>query len=243
MGEKRMDRALLMKVFSSAALPLDERQIEQFATFFAELLNWNKQFNLTAITEEKEVIIKHFYDSALGLKAWDWLGNEKVLDLGTGAGFPGIPLKLICPEIQLTLVDSLQKRVGFLQHMIDLLPLSGTEAIHGRAEELGKDKVYRGKFDVVVSRAVANLAVLVEYCLPFVQTGGVFLAYKGADGEEELSAAGKAIVTLGGEVTGVKTFDLPEGLGKRTIITIKKNKPTPAAFPRKPGLPGKKPIQ
>ncbi len=238
-----MDRALLTEIFSSAGLTLNERQIEQFATFFAELLCWNKQFNLTAITEEKEVIIKHFYDSALGLRVWDWLGNEKVLDLGTGAGFPGIPLKLMCPEIQVTLVDSLQKRVGFLQHMVNLLSLSGTEAIHGRAEELGKDKVYRGKYNVVVSRAVANLAVLVEYCLPFVQTGGAFLAYKGVDGEEELSTAGKAIIALGGEVTGVKTFDLPEGLGKRTIITIKKTKPTPAAYPRKPGMPGKKPIQ
>lgn len=238
-----MDRQLLSHVFSSYGIALNEQEIDRFALFIAELLCWNKQFNLTAITEEEEIIIKHFLDSALGLKVREWKENEKVLDLGTGAGFPGIPLKILCPGIRLALVDSLQKRVGFLQHMIECLSLPNTEAVHGRAEELGRNKAYREKYQVVVSRAVANLAVLAEYCLPFVETGGCFLAYKGAETEAELAAAANALETLGGEISAVKEFVLPEEMGRRTIIIIKKIRPTPAAFPRKPGTPGKKPIQ
>jgi len=154
-----------------------------------------------------------------------------------------LPLKIINPALGLTLVDSLQKRVGFLREMITLLGLNGAEAIHGRAEELGQQKPYREKYDLVVSRAVAGLAVLVEYCLPFVKPGGVMLAYKGAEGEQEMEGARKAVALLGGEFAGVKTFDLPLEMGKRTIIGIKKVKQTPGAYPRKPGLPGKKPLQ
>jgi 16S rRNA (guanine527-N7)-methyltransferase len=237
-----MDRTFFQEIFSPEFISLSDFQVNQFALYFKELLNWNQKFNLTAITEEKEIIIKHFYDSALGLKAWTWQGNETVLDLGTGAGFPGLPLKIIKPALEITLVDSLQKRVGFLREMIDLLGLKGAEAIHGRAEELGQNKSYREKYDLVVSRAVAGLAVLVEYCLPFVKPGGVMLAYKGAEGEQEIEAARKAVALLGGEIAEAKTFALPLERGKRTIILIKKVKQTPGAYPRKPGLPGKKPL-
>lgn len=237
-----MDKEFLTRVFSAIDISLTEQQLAQFEMYMTELLSWNNKFNLTAITEEKMVIIKHFYDSALGLKAWNWTGEEKVLDLGTGAGFPGIPLKIICPEIQVTLVDSLQKRVGFLQYIIETLSLTQTEAVHGRAEELGQDKLCREKFDIVVSRAVAGLPVLVEYCLPFVKMGGVFLAYKGPEGEEESQAGAKAMAALGGKAVRTESFLLPEELSKRTIIIIKKVKRTPTGYPRKPGTPAKKPL-
>lgn len=242
MGSEKMEKEFLTHVLSAIEISLTEQQLAQFTKYREELLSWNNKFNLTAITEEKMIIIKHFYDSALGLKAWNWQGHEKVLDLGTGAGFPGIPLKIICPEIQVTLVDSLQKRVRFLQHIIATLPLTQTEALHGRAEELGQNKMYREKFDIVVSRAVASLPVLVEYCLPFVKTGGVFLAYKGPEGEEESRTGVKAIAALGGKVIRTESFLLPEELSKRMIIIIKKVKPTPAGYPRKPGMPAKKPL-
>ncbi|MGI6607286.1 MAG: 16S rRNA (guanine(527)-N(7))-methyltransferase RsmG [Peptococcia bacterium] len=237
-----MDKGLIKEIFSPDFLALSDFQVSQFALYGEELLNWNKKFNLTAITAEKEIIIKHFYDSALGLKAWRFQGNETVLDLGTGAGFPGLPLKIINPALEITLVDSLQKRVGFLREMIKLLGLNGAEAIHGRAEELGQNQAFREKYDLVVSRAVAGLAVLVEYCLPLVKPGGVMLAYKGADAEQEIEAARKAVAILGGEIAEMETFALPLEMGKRSIILLKKVKQTPGAYPRKPGLPGKKPL-
>lgn len=238
-----MERAFLVELFSAADLPLTDKQISQFATFLEELLSWNEKFNLTAITETEEVLIKHFFDSVLGLRAFPWQGDEKVLDLGSGAGFPGIPLKIACPALRLTLVDSLQKRVGFLQYLITLLSLSETTALHGRAEELGRDRAYRENYQIVVSRAVAKLAVLAEYGLPFVQKDGVFLAYKGADAAQELAEAQKAIALLGGKVRDVKTYALPKQMGKRTIIVIEKIKECPPVYPRKPGIPARKPLK
>lgn len=223
-------------------LSLTTQQTTQFAIFKEELLTWNKKFNLTGLTEEKEIVIKHFYDSLLGLKAYEWSGQEKVLDLGTGAGFPGLPLKIIYPSLTMVLVDSLQKRVRFLDHLLKTLCLADVQAVHGRAEELGQEKLYREKFDLVVSRAVARLPVLVEYCLPFVQVGGVFLAYKGAEGQQECQEAARAIEKLGGKVVKLASFLLPEERGQRTIMVIKKVKPTSSVYPRRPGMPKQKPL-
>ncbi|HHY06872.1 MAG TPA: 16S rRNA (guanine(527)-N(7))-methyltransferase RsmG [Clostridia bacterium] len=232
----------LPNLLSELGLSLTTQQINQFIIFKEELLNWNKKINLTGLTEEKEIIIKHFYDSLLGLKSYEWNGQEKVLDLGTGAGFPGIPLKIIYPSLTMVLVDSLQKRVRFLEHLLKTLCWEEVQAIHGRAEELGQEKLYREKFDLVVSRAVARLPVLVEYCLPFVQVGGVFLAYKGTGGQKEGQEAAKAIEKLGGKIAKLESFLLPEQRGQRTIMVIKKVKPTPSAYPRRPGVPYKKPL-
>jgi 16S rRNA (guanine527-N7)-methyltransferase len=235
-------REYLRELLTPLGIKLTEQQLQQFALYQEELLSWNEKINLTALTEDKDILIKHFYDSVLGLKVGKWTGQERVLDLGTGAGFPGVPLQIVSPSLSVVLVDSLQKRVKFLQHLLSVLALDGTEAIHGRAEELGREPKLRDKFDIVVSRAVARLAVLTEYCLPFVKPGGVFLAYKGLDGQKECVEADSAIKKLGGKLLKVETFSLPEEMGTRTIISIKKLKPTPAAYPRRPGIPGKNPL-
>lgn len=237
-----MNNEFLQRLFFTLGIELTAVQLNQFAQYQEELLCWNKKVNLTALTTEKEIIIKHFYDSVLGVKAGEWTGQEKVLDLGTGAGFPGIPLKIICPSLTMVLVDSLQKRVDFLKHLLGVLALEDVEVRHGRAEELGREQRFREKFDLVVSRAVARLPVLAEYCLPFVKRGGVFLAYKGGEGAKESREAERAINKLGGKLTKIETFVLPEGMGSRTIITLKKVRPTPEAYPRRPGMPSKKPL-
>jgi 16S rRNA (guanine527-N7)-methyltransferase len=232
----------LPNLFLELGISLTTQQTSQFAIYKDELLSWNKKINLTALTAEKEIMVKHFYDSVLGIKAHKWTGHEKVLDLGTGAGFPGIPLKIIYPSLAMVLVDSLQKRVSFLESLLRTLGLEEIKAIHGRAEELGRGKLYREKFDLVVSRAVARLPVLVEYCLPFVKVGGVFLAYKGTEGQKEGQEAAQAIKKLGGKLLKTESFVLPEEMGQRTIIAIKKVQPTPAMYPRRPGIPNKKPL-
>jgi len=235
-------RGKLRELFFPLGIELTDQQLQQFAQYQKELLSWNEKFNLTALTEEKDIMIKHFYDSALGLKVGKWQGGERVLDLGAGAGFPGIPLQIVSPSLSVVLVDSLQKRVKFLQHLVNVLALDRTEAIHGRAEELGRQPGFRDKFDIVVSRAVARLAVLTEYCLPFVKPGGIFLAYKGLDGEKEGAEAASAIKKLGGKLLNIESFSLPEEMGARTIISIEKVKPTPVAYPRRPGIPVKSPL-
>ncbi len=239
----KTDEKYFIDILLELGFSLSNEQVANFARFMRELLIWNSKFNLTAITDKKDILIKHFYDSALGLKAWHWTGRENVLDLGSGAGFPGIPLKILSPSIKLVLADSLQKRVGFLQHIIETLHLKQVEAIHGRAEELGQNKFFREKYDIVVSRAVARLSVLAEYCLPFVKQGGSFLAYKGAEGIEESMLAESAINELGGKLIKIESFVLPEELSKRTIVIIQKTKPTPSIYPRRPGIPAKKPLK
>jgi len=242
MNKESFQRGYLRESFLPLGIELADKQLQQFAQYQEQLLSWNEKFNLTALTEEKDIMIKHFYDSALGLKVGKWTGQERVLDLGTGAGFPGVPLQIILPSLSVVLVDSLQKRVKFLQHLLRVLALDRTEAIHGRAEELGREPGLRDNFDIVVSRAVARLAVLTEYCLPFVKPGGVFLAYKGLDGQKEYAEAGPAINKLGGKLVKIETFSLPEKMGIRTIISIRKTKQTPATYPRRPGIPGKIPL-
>ena len=198
--------------------------------------------NLTAITDPEEAVVKHFVDSLTLLKALEIKKNAKVIDVGTGAGFPGIPLKIMRPDIELTLLDSLNKRVKFLNEVIAKLGLKGITAIHGRAEDYAKQGEYREQFDFVVSRAVANLASLSEYCLPYVKAGGFFVPYKSGSIDEELAEAEKAVSVLGGKIKQVQRFTLPESDIERTLVVVEKVKATPKKYPRKAGLPAKEPI-
>ena len=217
-----------------------EKQLEQFRIYYEMLVEKNKVMNLTGITEWDEVLEKHFLDSISLIRSIDLSQNISVLDMGTGAGFPGIPLKIAFPNLQITLADSLNKRVLFLQEVIDSLKLEGIEAIHGRAEDLARDKKYREQYDLVVSRAVANLSTLSEYCLPFVKIGGQFISYKSGDIEEEVVASKSAVFLLGGKIKDTVKFELGES--GRSFVLIDKTKGTPKTYPRKAGTPSKKPL-
>lgn len=226
-------------------IELTDEQIDQFQKYYEMLVETNKVMNLTAITELDEVIVKHFLDSIALAGVYEEIKNENIhiLDLGTGAGFPGIPLKIAFPNLKITLMDSLNKRVKFLQTVIDELKLSDIEAIHGRAEEMARKVEHRQQYDLCVSRAVANLATLNEYCLPFIKVGGKFISYKASDIEEELEEGKKAIHVLGGNLTVVKKLELPDSDIVRAFIFIDKVKDTPKAYPRKAGTASKEPIK
>ncbi len=226
-------------------ITLSDTQKEQFLKYYELLVEWNGFMNLTAITEFDDVMKKHFTDSLSLVKAYSEIRTEKlkVIDIGTGAGFPGIPLKIVFPQIELTLLDSLQKRLKFLQEVIDQLGLGEVELIHGRAEDFCKPSMKREQYDFCVSRAVANLATLSELCLPYVKVGGKFIPYKSEKAEEEVKAAKKAIGLLGGEVKDQIEFELPESNIGRTLVVIEKKNATPKKFPRKAGMPAKEPIQ
>lgn len=219
---------------------LTELQQEQFEKYKDSLLVWNEKINLTAITEEDDIILKHFIDSMTILKHID--ENSSIVDVGTGAGFPGIPIKIANPSINVTLVDSLNKRLIFLEEVIKNLNLEKIKTVHSRAEEFGQNEIYREKFDIATSRAVANLSVLVEYLLPLVKVGGKCICMKGSDIQDELQNSKEAIKTLGGQIEKVEEFTLPESDIKRNIIVIKKIKQTPNKYPRKPGVPSKNPL-
>lgn len=227
---------------SDLRIELTEKQIDQFLTYYEMLVEKNKVMNLTAITEFDEVIEKHFLDSLSLIKVKDLHNRTNVLDLGTGAGFPGIPLKIAFPELNITLMDSLNKRILFLQDVINELGLTDIEAVHGRAEEAARNKKYREKYDLCVSRAVANISTLSEYCLPFVKVGGQFISYKSGNIDEELDSAKKGIKILGGTITDVHKFDLGENKQGRSFVIIDKNQPTPKTYPRKAGTPSKNPL-
>lgn len=231
-------RDLLFKI----GIDISGEQLEEFEKYYIEMMIWNEKCNLTAITEENEVIIKHFYDSLLVMLFKEWNGKGRLLDIGTGAGLPGLPIKIMNTDIHITLMDSLNKRIKFLEHIIQILKLTGIEAIHARAEEMGQEDKWRERYDIVVSRAVARMPVLLEYCLPFVKIGGYFIAYKGPDAEEEIAAAKKALEILGGKIKEIKKHELPEGGGKRSLILIEKTYQTPKTYPRKAGTPEKKPL-
>lgn len=230
----------LIDELEKLSITLSEKQMEQFRIYYEMLVEKNKVMNLTAITEFDEVLEKHFLDSVSLIRAKNLHQAISVLDLGTGAGFPGIPLKILFPELKITLADSLNKRVLFLQEVIDVLKLKDIVAIHGRAEDLAKDKNYREQFELCVSRAVANLSTLSEYCLPFVKIGGEFISYKSGDCEEEVFSAKSAIFLLGGKVKETIKFELGES--GRSFIIIEKIKGTPKTYPRKAGTPSKKPL-
>lgn len=241
-----------LKDLKELNISLSENQLCQFMQYYELLIEWNKVMNLTAITDFNEVCKKHFIDSLSLIKAYDADSNcenksefdtsASVIDIGTGAGFPGIPLKIAFPDMKITLLDSLNKRINFLQTVINELELKNIEAIHGRAEDFaGKGKL-REKYDLCVSRAVANLSTLSEYCLPYVKVGGKFISYKSEKISEEMTSAEKAISILGGKVEKQVKFLLPDSDIYRNLVVVYKCKNTPAKYPRKAGTPEKEPI-
>lgn len=242
-----------LESISENQITLSDYQLSQFETYYEMLVERNKVMNLTAITEREDVILKHFIDS-VALAGYMNLSSQslKAIDVGTGAGFPGIPLKIAFPQLDITLFDSLQKRVNFLNEVIDTLRLDGAAlndndigsctAIHGRAEEGGKNRALREQFDLALSRAVANMAVLSEYCIPFVRQGGYFVPYKTEKIDEELNQGKKAVSVLGGKIERVEKMQLADSDIGRSFVFIKKVKPTPKAYPRKPGTANKQPL-
>jgi 16S rRNA (guanine527-N7)-methyltransferase len=223
-------------------IELTTLQKNAFQTFEKLLLDWNQKFNLTSITNPEEIHIKHFLDSLSVLRVIPTSGEFSLIDIGTGAGFPGIPLKIMLPEMTLTLVESSQKKAEFCKAAVNELHLTNTIVIASRAEDLGKDPNHREKYDWAIARAVAELSVLAEYLLPLVKIGGKALAMKGASTEAEVQKAKHAISILGGELSENMQLELPNGSGGRTLIVIKKNTATPHAYPRRAGMPSKKPI-
>jgi 16S rRNA (guanine527-N7)-methyltransferase len=224
-------------------ISLTQDQIDQFEMYFETLVEWNEKMNLTAITDKAEVYLKHFYDSITAAFYFDFTKPFHLCDVGAGAGFPSIPLKIVFPHIEVTIVDSLNKRISFLNHLAKVLKLENVHFIHDRAETFGVNPLYRESFDVVTARAVARMSVLSELCLPLVKTGGHFIAMKAAHANDELEVGQKAITTLGGRLEAMHTFTLPMEESERNILIIKKEKQTPKKYPRKPGTPGKTPIE
>ena len=225
---------------NSIGIELTNSQLNAFETYYDMLIDRNKVMNLTAITEFDEVMDKHFLDSIYLFRSIKLEADYKLIDIGTGAGFPGIPLKIVFPELKITLLDSLNKRVGFLNDVIDELNLNDIEAIHGRAEDIARDKAYRASYDIAVSRAVANLSTLSEYCLPFVKIGGKFVSYKSGDCADEVDNAKAAIHLLGGKINKIDEFSYSNN--SRSFIVIDKVMNTSNKYPRKAGLPSKKPL-
>lgn len=237
----------LKEICNKLNIDITDVQCQQFETYYEMLIEKNKVMNLTAITEKEDVILKHFVDSISVipyLKAKNKLSAENIniIDIGTGAGFPGLPLKIMLPNVNFTLLDSLNKRVGFLNEVIDELNLNKINTIHGRAEDYATDKMYREKYDLCVSRAVANLSTLSEYCLPFVKVNGMFVSYKAGDSEEEINNSKNAIKLLGGKINKVEEFVLPDSDANRVFVFIKKENNTDKKYPRKAGIPSKKPL-
>lgn len=239
--KKEEFKKILFEKAKKINIELNDKQLDMFYLYMSLLLEWNEKINLTAITNPEEIITKHFIDS---LTISKYIKNKQnLIDVGTGAGFPGIPLKIVNKDIKITLLDSLNKRINFLNEVIAKLDLKNIETKHGRAEEFGKNKEYREKYDIATSRAVANLSTLSEYLIPFVDIGGEVVSMKGQDIKEEVLSAKNAIKVLGGKVENIDEFCLPDSDIKRNIILIKKVKNTPAKFPRKPGMPAKEPIK
>ena len=235
------DLTILENGCQELGIQLNGQQKEQFIKFYEYLIEKNKVMNLTGITDFEEVLTKHFLDSLSCVKTIDMTKVKTMIDIGTGAGFPGVPLKIAFPHLQACLLDSLKKRVNFLEESFQLLGLTDITAIHGRAEEYARNKEYREQYDLCVSRAVSNLATLSEYCLPYVKVGGNFISYKSGTVQEELQQAEKAVKILGGKIQDVVYFNLPDSEIQRSLVVIEKMKPTPGRYPRKAGTPLKEP--
>ena len=223
-------------------LDLSTRQIDAFELYARELLAWNKRYNLTAITDPVEIEIKHFIDSLSCLKVAQFRGNDSVIDIGTGAGLPGLPLKIVCPSIHMTLVESIRKKADFCEHVIEKLGLDGVEVIHGRAETLGQNARHRASYDWALARAVALAPVLLEYLLPFLKLKGHAVLQKGSTGPKEIQSAAKALAVLGGEVVQMSPVELPKVTEPRYLILVRKCAATPEKYPRRPGMPAKRPL-
>lgn len=238
---------MILKQFEESlkekGINLTSQQLDQFEMYYETLVEWNEKMNLTAITDKEEVYLKHFYDSITAGFFFDLSKPIHLCDVGAGAGFPSIPLKIAFPHLEITIVDSLNKRITFLNHLANVLKLEKVHFIHDRAETFGVNPQYRETFDVVSARAVARLSVLSELCLPLVKVGGHFIAMKAANAKEELEMGKKAIALLGGKVEETFVFTLPIENSERNIIVIKKEKQTPKKYPRKPGTPNKMPIE
>lgn len=250
---------MLEEALREIGIEPSELMVSQLRKYYEMIIEKNKVMNLTAITDEKEFVYKHFVDSlsmmtetglskadeaakATALKACSENTPCRMIDVGTGAGFPGLVLKIVYPQIDMTLFDSLKKRLTFLDEVIDELGLTGVRTLHGRAEDIGHDKLHRGVYDIVTARAVANLSTLSEYCLPLVKKGGMFVAYKSAQAGEEAESAKKAVELLGGKVTDIREFTLPGTDYQRALVYVEKVKDTPARYPRKAGTPAKEPL-
>ncbi len=237
-----MNEKLFRETLNNKSIVLNDSQMKQFLLYYEKLIEWNEKVNLTAITDKKDVYLKHFYDSVAASFYYSFENNLTLCDIGAGAGFPSIPLKICFPNLQVTIVDSLKKRIHFLETLIDTLNLENVRVIHSRAEDVGQDKKYREKFDLVTARAVARMSVLSEYCLPLCKVGGTFIALKGSNSEEELEGAKKSIHELGGKLSQNNLFQLPIENSDRAVIIIDKIKKTKKMYPRKAGIPNKNPI-
>lgn len=235
-------RDILINAFTSEGFSLTEQQLQQFVTYYDALIAWNQKMNLTAIEEPVEVAYKHFVDSVCLLRVVADLKQKSMIDIGTGAGFPGVPLKIMEPALDLTLFDSLNKRIIFLQELCRTLQLKNIKAVHGRAEEFGIKPEYRQQYDMATARAVARMPVLLEICLPFVKKGGIFIALKGPEMENEIKESSNALKELGGNLIDVQKFTLADGAYTRNLAVIEKIKDTPKKYPRKAGTPQKKPL-
>ena len=234
-------RTLLQTIASERQIMLSAAQLDQFERYSAELISWNTHTNLTSITEPRAIIIRHFLDSLIVAQAWPSGSPESLADIGAGAGFPGIPLKLLWPEMRLLLVESVGKKTEFLEHIVKTLGLTDVEICTARAEALGQNASYREQFALVTGRAVASLNVLAEYCLPLCRIGGLFVAPKSADGAQEAALAERALQQLGGQYQQTIDVHLPE-VDPRTLVVVRKVQPTPAQYPRRVGLPLKRPL-
>ncbi|MFK3987950.1 MULTISPECIES: 16S rRNA (guanine(527)-N(7))-methyltransferase RsmG [Exiguobacterium] len=237
-----MNQSQFIEALQAEGFELSEKQLAQFELYFEMLVEWNEKMNLTAITDKEEVYLKHFYDSLSAAFHFDFSNVETVCDVGAGAGFPSLPLKILFPHLHVTIIDSLNKRITFLNELALALGLEGVAFHHGRAEEFGKNRKFREQFDVVTARAVARMTVLAEYCLPLAKVGGTFVALKAAKVSDELIDAKNALAVLGGEIKTTHQFLLPGEMSERNIVIVDKLRKTPGKYPRKAGTPAKEPL-
>lgn len=237
-----MNSDKIITYYKNMGLNISEKQAQQLKMFYELTVEWNEKINLTSITEEEDFLVKHYLDSSLVARHLDMNGIKHIIDVGTGGGFPGIPLKILYPHLKVTLLDSLNKRINYLRLVCETLELTDVECLHGRAEDIGQNLKYREQFDCCVSRAVSDLSVLSEYCVPFIRVGGQFIAYKALESDEEISKAQNAIEILGGKVERIIKDAIPNTSIERKLVFISKIRKTNKKYPRKSGTPTKSPL-